>query len=118
MPASRIYTSIIFCISAIAGHVGAAAGSGLPSDQPDVARNVVLVHGAFVDGSSWDRVIRLLQRKGFHVTAVQNPLTSLADTRVSDRDRAVSPETEEWMAKRIGATTIHVHASHHDRVTR
>ena len=40
--------------------------------------DVVLVHGAFADGSSWFKVIELLQQRGFHVTAVQNPLTSLA----------------------------------------
>ncbi len=43
------------------------------------AKNVVLVHGAFADGSSWAKVIPLLQAKGFNVIAVQNPLTSLAD---------------------------------------
>lgn len=42
-------------------------------------RNVVLVHGAWADGSSWSKVIPLLQEKGLHVTAVQLPLTSLAD---------------------------------------
>jgi pimeloyl-ACP methyl ester carboxylesterase len=42
-------------------------------------KTVVLVHGAFADGSSWDTVIPLLQAKGLHVVAVQNPLTSLAD---------------------------------------
>jgi len=42
-------------------------------------RNVVIVHGAFADGSSWDKVIPLLQAKGIHVIAVQNPLTGLAD---------------------------------------
>jgi predicted alpha/beta hydrolase family esterase len=40
---------------------------------------VVLVHGAYADGSSWSEVIRLLQRAGISATAVQNPLTSLAD---------------------------------------
>lgn len=40
---------------------------------------IVLVHGAFVDGSSWERVIPILQRDGYLVTAVQNPLTSLPD---------------------------------------
>jgi pimeloyl-ACP methyl ester carboxylesterase len=43
------------------------------------ARNIVLVHGAWADGSCWSRVITLLQAKGYHVVAVQNPLTSLAD---------------------------------------
>jgi len=42
-------------------------------------RNIVLVHGAFADGSSWAKVIPMLQAKGYNVTAVQNPLTSFAD---------------------------------------
>ncbi|MFL9928593.1 alpha/beta hydrolase [Paraburkholderia sp. RL18-103-BIB-C] len=42
-------------------------------------KNVVLVHGAFADGSSWDKVIPLLEARGLHVVAVQNPLSSLAD---------------------------------------
>ena len=41
-------------------------------------KNIILVHGAFADGSSWSKVIPLLQAKGFNVIAVQNPLTSLA----------------------------------------
>lgn len=41
--------------------------------------SVVLVHGAFADGSSWRRVIPRLQARGLDVTAVQNPLTSLGD---------------------------------------
>ncbi len=42
-------------------------------------KNIVLVHGAFTDGSSWASVTAKLQNMGYHVTAVQNPLTSLAD---------------------------------------
>jgi len=42
-------------------------------------KNVVLVHGAFADGSSWAKVIPLLQEMGYHAVAVQNPMTSLAD---------------------------------------
>jgi pimeloyl-ACP methyl ester carboxylesterase len=45
------------------------------SDQP----NIVLVHGAWADGSSWSGVIRLLQKAGYSVTAPQFPLTALAD---------------------------------------
>jgi pimeloyl-ACP methyl ester carboxylesterase len=41
--------------------------------------NVLLVHGAWVDGSSWSRVIAILQRRGHNVLAVQLPLTSLAE---------------------------------------
>ena len=41
--------------------------------------NIVLVHGAWADGSSWSAVIERLQASGFRVTAPQFPLTSLAD---------------------------------------
>lgn len=41
--------------------------------------NVVLVHGAWADGSNWSKVIPLLLKQGFNVSAVQNPLTSLTD---------------------------------------
>jgi pimeloyl-ACP methyl ester carboxylesterase len=43
------------------------------------APTIVLVHGAWADGSSWSRVIPLLQAKGHRVIAVQIPLTSLED---------------------------------------
>src|SRR6476660_9629135 len=41
--------------------------------------SVVLVHGAFADASSWHKVIPLLEKDGYTVTAVQIPLSSLAD---------------------------------------
>jgi pimeloyl-ACP methyl ester carboxylesterase len=44
------------------------------------AKNVVLVHGAWADGSSWSEVIARLQAAGLHVTAVQNPLTTVEDS--------------------------------------
>jgi pimeloyl-ACP methyl ester carboxylesterase len=47
--------------------------------QAATIHNVVLVHGAYADGSSWSEVIPRLQAAGLHVTAVQNPLTSLDD---------------------------------------
>jgi pimeloyl-ACP methyl ester carboxylesterase len=53
---------------------------------------VVLVHGAFADGSSWNEVIPLLQAKGLKVVAVQNPLTSLADD-VAFANRAIDAQT-------------------------
>jgi pimeloyl-ACP methyl ester carboxylesterase len=63
------------------------------SAQPlQPVKNVVLVHGAFADGSSWTKVIEILQAKGFHVTAVQNPLTSLADDVAATR-RALALQT-------------------------
>ena len=52
---------------------------------PTEARNVVLVHGAWADGSSWAAVIPYLQAAGLKVTAVQNPLTSLEDSVAATR---------------------------------
>lgn len=45
--------------------------------QSKGVKNIVLVHGAFADGSSWARIIPLLEAKGLKVIAVQNPLSSL-----------------------------------------
>ena len=50
---------------------------------PVKARNVVLVHGLFADGSCWSEVIARLQAAGFNVTAVQNPLTTLPEAAAS-----------------------------------
>ena len=52
-------------------------------------RNIVLVHGAFADGSSWSKIIPLLQAKGYIVIAVQNPLSSLGDD-VAATKRAIA----------------------------
>jgi pimeloyl-ACP methyl ester carboxylesterase len=64
--------------------LAALASAALAFASPNQAaaqgvKNIVLVHGAFADGSSWAKIIPLLEAKGLHVTAVQNPLTSLAD---------------------------------------
>ena len=64
-----------------------AAAAGAAPAQP--VKNIVLVHGAFADGSSWAKVIPILQAKGYNVTAVQNPLTSFADD-VAATNRALA----------------------------
>src|SRR5262249_54055319 len=66
---------LVGCIAAVTAFSGATAAQ---SQQPPV-KNIVLVHGAFADGSSWAKVIPILEQRGFHVVAVQNPLTSLSD---------------------------------------
>ena len=64
-----------------------------PMDQPTASaagiKNIVLVHGTWADGTSWGKVIPLLIAKGYHVTAVQNPLTSLIDD-VAATKRAIA----------------------------
>ena len=49
------------------------------------AKNVVLVHGAFADDSSWSKIVPLLKAKGFRVTTASNPLTSFADDVAATR---------------------------------
>jgi pimeloyl-ACP methyl ester carboxylesterase len=66
----------------LAGSVGigpAFSGATQAKTQHPPVKNIVLVHGAFADGSSWSKVIPILEARGFHVVAVQNPLTSLKD---------------------------------------
>ena len=55
----------------------AVAAESIPQDQS--VKNIVLVHGAFADGSGWKGVYDNLTKRGYRVTIVQNPLTSLAD---------------------------------------
>src|SRR5580704_19407204 len=75
---------------------GAAAAQPVPK-----ARNIVLVHGLFADGSCWSDVIARLQPKGLQVTAVQNPLTTLDD--------AVA-ETQRVLDRQDGPTVLAGHS--------
>jgi pimeloyl-ACP methyl ester carboxylesterase len=68
----------------LAATLGAVEAYAAPA-APVEARNVVLIHGAWADGSSWAEVIPLLQAAGLKVTAVQNPLNSLADSVAATR---------------------------------
>src|SRR6201989_1977721 len=79
-------------VIAITGFLLAAvfhSGAVNRANSPQGVGNVVIVHGAWADGSSWSKVIPLLQGKGLHVVAVQNPLTSLADDVAATR-RAIA----------------------------
>jgi pimeloyl-ACP methyl ester carboxylesterase len=68
-----------------AGKVQAAQSLRPRSVVNGGVRNVVLVHGAYADGSSWSEVIERLQAAGVTATAVQNPLTSVADDVAATR---------------------------------
>ena len=65
------------------------------------ARNVVLVHGLFADGSSWSEVIPRLQAAGLNVTSVQNPLTTLPEAVAS---------AESVLARQDGPTVLVGHS--------
>jgi pimeloyl-ACP methyl ester carboxylesterase len=82
----------------LAGSLGAQTALAA---APVKAKNVVLVHGAWADGSSWAQVIPKLQAAGLHVTAVQNPLTSLEDSVA---------ETRRVLAQQDGPTVLVAHS--------
>jgi len=83
----------------MAGTLAAPAQSaGLP---PGSAHNIVLVHGAFVDQTSWQPVADILTKKGYTVTLVENPLTSLA---------ADVEATRQALAKQDGKTVLVGHS--------
>jgi pimeloyl-ACP methyl ester carboxylesterase len=65
------------------------------------ARNVVLVHGLFADGSCWSEVIARLQKAGLNATAVQNPLTTLPEAVAS---------AERVLARQDGPTVLVGHS--------
>jgi pimeloyl-ACP methyl ester carboxylesterase len=58
-------------------------GNAAAAQPASNARNVVLVHGLFADGSCWSEVIARLQAAGLNATAVQNPLTTLPEAVAS-----------------------------------
>src|SRR6201986_36173 len=58
-------------------------GVATAATAPIKARNVVLVHGLFADGSCWSEVIARLQAAGLNATSVQNPLTTLPEAVAS-----------------------------------
>ena len=68
---------------------------------PPKARNVVLVHGLFADGSSWSEVIPRLQASGLNVTSVQPPLTTLPEAVAS---------AERVLARQDGPTVLAGHS--------
>ena len=82
--------------AAIALLSGSASAQALPR-----ARNVVLVHGLFADGSCWSEVIPRLQAVGLNVTSVQNPLTTLDEVVAS---------AQRMLARQEGPTVLVGHS--------
>jgi pimeloyl-ACP methyl ester carboxylesterase len=92
----RAFVSIVAAGAASALVQDAAAEPVAPK-----ARNVVLVHGLFADGSSWSEVIPRLQAAGLNVTSVQNPLTTLPEAVAS---------AERVLARQDGPTVLVGHS--------
>jgi pimeloyl-ACP methyl ester carboxylesterase len=98
-----------------------AAASVFPAialaQDPPVAKNVVLVHGLYADGSSWVGVIPYLQRAGLNVIAVQNPLTSLADDVAATRRALASQDGPTVLVGHSFAGTIISEAGNDPKVS-
>lgn len=85
-PLTRRSFAGIAALGVTAGGLGLAVpGVAAAAARPKPRRSVVLVHGAYADGSCWGDVIMRLQAAGVTVTSVQNPLTSLADDVAATR---------------------------------
>jgi len=82
----RAFVGMLAAVGAVTPLIRTAAQAAEPVPK---ARNVVLVHGLFADGSSWSEVIARLQAKGMNATAVQNPLTTL-EAAVASAQRAIA----------------------------
>jgi len=86
----KTFRNLSTAVAAVALLVAATAPSAAQQQKHNRGvTNIVLVHGAWADGSSWSRVIPLLEAKGLHVDAVQLPLTSQADD-VATVQRAIA----------------------------
>ena len=89
------FASMLFAVTVF-------ATSAQSAELPERAvRNIVLVHGAFVDQTSWQPVADILTKKGYNVTLVENPLTSLA---------ADVEATKQALAKQDGKTVLVGHS--------
>lgn len=81
---------LVACASLLA-IIAPAIKATAQEKTPTGVKTVLLIHGAWADGSSWSKVIPLLEAKGLHVVAVQIPLTSFTDD-VAATQRAIDLE--------------------------
>lgn len=97
--------TIMSAVVAIAASIGltgiATAQTTKTTLDSKQAKNVVLVHGAFADGSGWRGAYDILTKRGYRVTIVQNPLTSLADDVAA---------TKRALARQDGPTVLVGHS--------
>jgi pimeloyl-ACP methyl ester carboxylesterase len=89
---------------------------GMITTRDGADPSVVLVHGAYADGSSWSEVIRRLQAAGITVTAVQNPLTSLPDDVAHTRRVLEQQPRAVVLAGHSFAGTVITEAGTHPKV--
>ena len=87
----KLGRNIVVTCAALLAIFSSAAKANAQEQAPSPVKTVLLVHGAWADGSSWAKVIPLLEAKGLHIVAVQIPLTSFSDD-VAATQRAIALE--------------------------
>jgi pimeloyl-ACP methyl ester carboxylesterase len=98
---NKIRNVIAAAAAAAVTNIAAPTHAADGNAQGQVVRNVVLVHGAFADGSGWRGVYDELTKRGYKVSIVQNPLTSLADDVAA---------TSRVLARQDGSTILVGHS--------
>jgi pimeloyl-ACP methyl ester carboxylesterase len=91
MQSSKLIRNVVVACTALLAIICSASQATAQTQAPAGVKTVLLIHGAWADGSSWSKIIPLLEAKGLHVVAVQIPLTSFADD-VSATQRAIALE--------------------------
>src|ERR1700728_594773 len=112
MLSRKLFSGLLATIALASTIPGLVQASDIP-----VAKNVVLVHGLYADGSSWIDVIPYLQRAGLNVTVVQNPLTSLADDVAATRRALASQDGPTVLVGHSFAGTIISEAGNDPKVS-
>jgi pimeloyl-ACP methyl ester carboxylesterase len=91
MQVFKLVRSLLAVCTVLLAIIALAPGAKAQEQSPMQVKTVLLVHGAWADGSSWSKVVPLLEAKGLRVVAVQIPLTSFADD-VAATQRAIALE--------------------------
>jgi pimeloyl-ACP methyl ester carboxylesterase len=91
MQALKCVRNVVTACAALLAIIVPAAKATAQTRPSTGVKTVLLIHGAWADGSSWSKIIPLLEAQGLHVVAVQIPLTSFADD-VSATQRAIALE--------------------------
>jgi pimeloyl-ACP methyl ester carboxylesterase len=91
MQVLKLVRNVVATCAALLAIIAPATKAIAQTQPPAGVKTVLLVHGAWADGSSWSKVIPLLEARGLHVVAVQIPLTSFADD-ISATQRALALE--------------------------
>ena len=109
----RSFSRTVLAAGAVSVVGAGTAGTAKAANRGSALPHVVLVHGAYADGSSWGEVIVRLQTAGLSVTSVQNPLTSLDDDvaavrRILDlQDGPVLLAGHSWAGTVISEAGVH-----------